>query len=334
MAGDRLYLAEAHSLPDSVFFGNCPSLIIIGNPPAKYYSGRCNLVVIPNMYTITEMINRLLEIFIKYNSWEAAMVDAVICNAPVRTFGELSEPIFENPIRLFNTNLNCVFSIINTERYSLPEDYVVSIYESRDVAALEESTVLKFSPKFKEMTSSKTPVILESDLYSYRAMSQSIVFDDKNVGHIIVDEIHRKFSDRDYPLLALLASTIVSSIQNNYLPPLGRPRQMDDVLHKLLDRKYIAEELVVSMLNELGWKANHKFFCITIEPTEYDRMGQTMNLLVSRLSVVTSCNCYTIYNGMIVFVFNLTIAKVGRYDFVQRLLPILRDSMLKAGIST
>lgn len=330
--GDRVYLVCASRLPSSLSLKNHPTLICIGKPEPHFLSGKCDLIAVDEGVAVEQLLSRVVEIFDRYGDWESQIHEAVINNEAIEKLGTISDPIFENPIYLYDTNLEYIFRFFNTKRYDLPEGY--NTLEDYFHLGLEEISLAKMQPGFVEMTESKTPVILENDFYTVRSMTQNIFYNGHCLGRLYIDEVNRKFSDKDLALIVVLADAVLGSMRNNGTLNYGQVKQMDEVLTKMLNRKLVAEKAFVSALHKLGWDVYDEYFCMTVEPTDFDRKGKVLSLLAARLAVAMPDCCYAQFDGKIVFVLNLSTHGSNRNDLLTIVTPILRDNMLKAGIST
>ena len=329
---DRVYLMTANHLLPSMNMTNHPTFICIGVPDDGLLGDNCDLILIREDVTMESLLCRVSEIFDKYTTWENDMRDAVINNEPFETLGLLSDPIFENPVYLLDINLDYIFEIFNTKRYNLPAGY--STPEDYYYLSLEEINYSKLQPGYTEMAESKVPVIFENDFYPHPSLTYNIFFDGLYVGRLYVDEINRKISDRDRALITVLGDAVLSVMLNNGYSYIGRPKEMDDMLIKMLSHKLVAEGVIESVLGKLGWSVNDEYFCLTVEPTDIDLKGRTLAFLATRLSAAMSSQCYAQFDGKLVYILNLTVRNSSMNDMLTKTKTILRDSLMKAGIST
>ena len=330
--GDRVYLISADRLPPSLIMKNHPTFICIGTPRDGLFGDNCDLILIREDVTPEKLLRRVSEIFDKYTTWENDMRDAVINNEPFKTLGDLSDPIFENPVYLFDIDLEYIFKVFNTQRYSLPAGY--STPEDYYYLSLDEINHAKLQSGYMEMAESKIPVILENEFYPYRSLTHNIFLNGLYAGRLYVDEINRKFSERDRALITVLADAVLNVMLHNGYLYIGRPQEMDDMLTKMLSHKLVAEGVIESVLGQLDWNVHDEYFCLTVEPTDVDLKGKTLAFTAVRLSAAMSSQCYAQFDGKLVYILNLTARNSTMDDLLSKIKPILRDSLMKAGIST
>jgi hypothetical protein len=253
-------------------------------------------------------------------------------NLPLKALGTLSDPVFENPISLHNESMRYIFHIVNPDRYSVPDAY--DVIKENNYVGLEDINTLKYDNEFIKAAMKKEPAIYSSDYYEFRSLYVNIFLSGNYAARLLVDEINREFTDRDFALITVLGEAVTEGLQIKNAFNQWHPRRLDEILAKLLDCHSVDEAEIKPVLNENGWNASDTYFCLTIMPSELDITGKTLLSLVDRIMALAPGNCCLIHNNAIVCLFNLSAVKSDRDALQTRLLPHLRDSFLKAGIST
>jgi hypothetical protein len=329
--GGRVYLTRSSDLPPSVNFAERPSFLCIGYPPDRYLCGDCNILVLAEDLSINSLLSRTTERFHFYNTWETEMRRAISGNFPLKTLGTLADPVFENPISLHNESMWYLFHVANPDRYPIPDTY--DILRENAYADLDEINLLKYDKEFIEAAVKKEPAVYSGKPFGFRSLYINIFLSGKYAARLLVDEINRPFTDRDFALIAVLGEAVKEALQIKTGLNQWRPRRLEEIIAKMLDRHYIGEDAIKTALAESGWELSDGYFCLTVVPSELDITGTTLLPLADRLSALTPGNCCMVYNNTIVCLFNLSAIKSDRKTLQARLLPHLRDSFLKAGIS-
>lgn len=331
--GDRVYLVASHNLPEAMDFSQIPSFICIGIPSQYYLQSGCNLIYTSASVSLTTMLNEILQIFNSYYLWEKEMQNINIQNLPLKNLGHVSDKIFKNPIHLYDANLLIIFSICNSPYYSLPDSYHI-VKGDNSYLDMEDINILKTDEEYTQLSKIKEPAIMSEKLYGYRILVYNIYISDTYVARICIDEISHKFTGRDFSLIKVFGEALSIGIQKKDVRNYNRPKDLDEVLDKLLNHVLLKEDKIKTILKEYGWNIEDSYFCIVIEPTNFDQDNRTLSSLSTQLSAIIQNNCYKIFQNYIVFLYNLTQSGKHREDILNELFPQLRDSLLKAGIST
>lgn len=331
--GDRLYIAEAGDLPASPDLSAHPCFLCVGRPPSAYLQGSCDLLIIREGISVHWLLARTGELFSAYGQWELELHKANALNLPLKKLGQISEPIFKNPITVCDSNTKAIFVIVNDERYAVPPGYIW--VQENSYMSLDDLNMLKLDPDFVNAANKRGPTMYPADLYGYRTLYQNIFINgDSYSCRILVDEINETITEKHFVLLDVFSEAVAVGLQTKDALDLRRPMYMDEILHKLLEHKLVEESKILGVLGEIGWEVTDAYFCVTVEPTDYDIANKTLTFLATQISAMVSSDCYLLFKNTIVFIFNLTAMGKRREEAFGLILPHLRDSLLKAGIST
>jgi hypothetical protein len=329
---DRLYLTNASDLPLTIDLAWRPSFLCIGTPADRYVRDECNILILAEDLSIKNLLARTSELFHFYNTWELEMRQANIRNLPLTALGELAEPVFGNPVALHDRSLKYIFHIVNPDKYSLPDNY--RVYKENAYMELDDVNTLKYEDnELIKAAVKKEPAIYPGENYGYRSLYTNIFLSGKYVARLLVDEISRKFTDRDMALITVLGEAVKESLQLKNILNQWYPRGLDEILVRLLEHQFVDEDELKSVLAENGWALQDTYVCLSIVPSELDTAGKTLFSLMDRLSALVPGNCRCLHNDTIICLFNLSAVKLDREAVRARMLPYLRDSFLKAGMS-
>jgi sugar diacid utilization regulator len=332
--GDRLYLANASDLPSAISMEDRPSFLCIGPPPDQYFNGECNVLVAGKTVSIHTLLARVVELFHFYNSWELELQKVntgVGGKAATKKLGMLSEPVFKNPLSLHDASMKYIFNILNKDRRMIVDDYAT--VEENAYLDLEDINILKHDKEFTMAVTKKEPSVYSGSLYEFRSLYFNIFLSDKYAARLLIDEANQQFSDRDFALIKVLGEAIQANLEMRAFLDQWHPKHLDEIFAKLLDRHIVNDEEIKNVLAETGWHMEEAYFCITVESSELDIANKTIFSTADRISSLAPNNCYRIHNDTIIYLFNTSAIKASRETIQEKLLPHLRDSFLKAGIS-
>jgi hypothetical protein len=334
---DRLYLINASELPLIPDLpggvGGGGSFLCIGSPPVQYPNNECNILAVRENISMNALLARVTELFYFYNSWELELQKANAGNTPIKKLGMLSEPVFKNPLSLHDASMKYMFHVFNKDWYTIANDYDYIVVEENAYLELEDLNLLKYDKEFAMAEAKKEPAVYSPSFYGYRSLYFNIFLSGKYVARLLVDEINRLLTDRDFALIKVLGEAVKANLEIKAAFDQWYPKHLDEIFAKLLDHQPVGEDEIRNVLSETGWNTGDTYFCVTIEPSEFDVTNNTLFPLADRLSSLAPSNCYRVHDNAIIYLFNTSAVKTNREKVQNRLLPHLRDSFLKAGIS-
>jgi len=345
-----LYVARAEDLSENPIAENAGkdarfSLIIIGEPPQIYFHAPFNTLVTTDRVAVEDICDRLLDIFHRYYDWEHAMQEVIDQGFPLRQLGELSLPFIGNPFFAQGSGFQCLFHIDDfpqmRERRLYERYRAVLPLEDDEYFPLEMIIMLVSDPAYVQAINSHGPSLYlnaafdDGSLYlnGGRSLFINIFKDESCIARIIVPEILHEFTDRDYILIDILRRFLGRALGRRSVDNYTRPRDLDIILQRLLEHRLIEEERIATVLHEFGWSISDSYLCMVLEPKSGERSPQALRSLALQLLPRITSECYLVFNGRIVLVFNLTITGISRDDTIENTVLALRDSLLIAGIS-
>jgi phage FluMu protein gp41 len=325
---DRLYIAKAESLNGTIDLGAHPSFLCAGPPPDGLLKGLCDMVIVSQDTKINNLLEKTSEIFDRYNAWETALKNIIIQNQNIKMLGLVSGPIFDNPLRLSDKNYKCIFSIVDKNKYKFPNTYIYhnegEYLDAENTNAIENALYLD---------NTKRPLLAINEVFGYRVLRRDIFIGGKLAGALLVDEINRTFTDRDFTLITVLADAIEAMIPKTETAGLGRARNLEEILKKMTGHRPVNPEQLDAALAEMNWNIYDTCFCVTVESEVSGDTYSAMVTLSLKLSAATGTECYLIQKNTAVFVFNLTAPGVEKSAVVKTVLSALKNSAVKIGVS-
>lgn len=330
--GNKVYISKASDMPDFIEFTEVPSFICIGMPSDFYLKSSCNILYTFEEIHIYDLLNHVLNIYEYYYQWELKMQEIINENLPINALAKVTEPILKKPFNLHQANFKSLFFISNSRYYDIPENYPKG-QDDNTYLSIKEINLLKTDPEFNAAKNSIEPTIFSANLLFFRSLYYNIRINGKYVARLLIDEIGSEFTDRDFALIKYFGEIIKISMKQKDIDNLNHQKGFEELLKKLLDHKVIPEEKIHSVLKENQWAVEDKYFCIYVEPTNYDKQNHVLSALEVYLSSQVPNNCSTIYKDNLIFVFNLSRSNINKNAVLSFIVPQLKDCLLKAGIS-
>lgn len=323
---DRVYVSKAELLPQRPSFEENTTIIAIGDPSPLYWQGKCNLICFYPTTRLPYAFNRVQEIFEKYNLWDQTLQRLLLNDSPIKEYGEVSLPIFGNPISFHDKNHKSVFLSYDPMNIELPAD---AIMEDDSYLPFEELNRMMSDPEYVSLYYEKTPVLLSDSMYNYSTLMQNVFQYDELLGKLCLYNIYRQFKTSDYIILPHLANYIKVAMESKNMNLAINPKRAEFLLSNLLDFGTYDENCFIESFSEIGWNINDSFACALFNTPSYawslnatKRTHTELDILLRKNSIILK------ENEMQFILINLTRCGFRRNDAKE----LIEDYFDKAGI--
>lgn len=327
---DNLPVIESDSIPLNI--------ICVGTPPTKYLKKCINILYLDYNFQIDILLNKVLTIFHKYNEWLQSMQDILDNNLPLRQLGEVSINIVNNPIYVQGTSFQSIFQILSPCIENSTDIYKKYIKDNKMedgvYLSMEDINYIVIDEEYNNAINSKKPRIYSGLLYGFRTLYYNISINETPFARICFDEIIRPFMNKDFVTIKTLGDFVKKGFKDKDIFNYNRPKDLTKILSSLLSHKLVEENKILSILHQYNWNINDNYFCIVMFQKTRNNSEDLLNPLALQISRFLTSDCYAIFENKIIFIFNITYVKKTRDDIINNILPILRDNLLFAGIST
>lgn len=340
-----VYVAQAALLPDRPpsARGAHPSIVSIGTPPAAYRDAPFNLLEFDEDIAAVDLMDRLLQIFARYDDLGEQMSRVIEGKRPLKEIGQLAMPFLGNPLYVQGASFKCLFHVAKGLN-GLPADVRKSYVEEygggqvplpdNSFLPLDGINELLSDPAYLQSEHTCVPLIYEGKSSPFRGLYYNIVIEGNQVARLYIDELFHRFTDRDFALIALLGDWIGRGMQDQDLDSFSRPKDIDLVLESLLAHRLVDERRIERVVASCGWNPNDSFFCMVLKSKSSDQSQMTLKTLALLLSRQLPSCCYTVFEEHLVLICNITVEKTTQDELVERLIPLFRDNLLSAGVSS
>lgn len=96
------------------------NLLYWGDEPVDAFPHSCNVLKIDEAYDISTVMNRLLDVFLKYRTWKDELDRLLKDHAPLEEFLNVSQPIFKSGIVLMDWDHNRIAMTRNVQMENCP----------------------------------------------------------------------------------------------------------------------------------------------------------------------------------------------------------------------
>jgi sugar diacid utilization regulator len=164
-------------------------------------------------------------------------------------------------------------------------------------------------------------------------MRKDVFIENKLAGALLVEEINRTISEREFALIEVLADAVAAMLPKTETPGLSRPMHLEEVLKKMTKHRPVKPEQLGALLAEMNWNIYDTYFCATVESQIKGDNHSAITTLSLILSGATGAECYFVQENTAIFVFNLTEDSGEKESVVETILSIAKNSSVKIGVS-
>lgn len=267
------------------------------------------------------------------------MRDGLTAKMPIQKIIEYARPFCPNPIFGQGAGFRAIFHVgpraseITSPYY---QEYLHD-YGSCETGAFippEEINTLIADTDYSSRMNDLEPFIYPGGPYGFRTLCSNAAVGKNIIARLCINEILSPLTDRDFAVIQILSDFLAKNMTYLDIYNYNRPKDLDEILDNLLGHHFLQEKKILSVLQSYSWNMEDTYMCFCLQVKSENDTRDVLYSLAMQLSHYFCSDCYTIYEGQIVFIVNLTAIKLEQDALMRNMLPVLRDNLLTAGIST
>ncbi|NMM64627.1 PucR family transcriptional regulator [Clostridium sp. P21] len=289
-----------------------------------------DIIFVTPEFNPLEIMEKLQDTFNLFSNWEKNLLELLANNAPLKEIGEAALPFINNPIGIYTSGLRNVFFCERKKARNL------MLYSEEDInkyLSPEEIDELKFNSEFISTIDAVEPTLFSAEMWGFRILFYNIRICDIYVARVVISETERPFRVSDSPLLKFLSSILEVSMVKQDFPMNDHPKDFETMINQLLDKQNVDELKLQRILQYKNWNITDCYFCIAIEVSTYDQVIHTVSTIGSILEANIPGSIALEQKDYILAIVNLNAEFKTRDELLSVLVYILREGLLKAGIS-
>ena len=295
---------------------------------AAAHPGKANHLVCPH-HPDAEIMDRLLEIFAQFQSWQDAVDLLVYRNADLQELCELASRLLENPVCIHDDWF--VMMAITAEYAEIMElEYMMSSAKGLVPRAVVED--FQYDSDFLETYTSHGAQTWSQPDQTQQSLYVNLWDGPVYKGRLLVARKNRDFLLRDYLLAEVLTQRAVMLLRRKRLGDENTHRNMDDIIFALVQGRKTEQVDLNYLLNMLSWQPSDRFVCLRIRPQQGSNTPTVDHLIHSDL-FRSFPGSYILLDGQEQCVI-LNLSREPNDQIRHRLAPLCRDYGLYAGISS
>lgn len=336
-----IYVVESAHLPQHPRFVGMPSIICIGEPPAVFLDAPIDLIVAKEGTSPDALAGALAELFDRYSRWESRLRGIVDEGKPIEELGSISQPVFDNSLYCQASGFACVFLCLGNLEKARPElrEWMLEVFAGKHRIASGEYLPfdaidrLLADPNYIAASNAEGPTIYHHPISPGETYFINIGPAGAHVARVCVYEVYHALTSRDMALLCVLARYIELSLRSLNPGSYDNPTMLEQVTSAMLARNPVSDEEVHRALADIPWRVGDRYFCMVLESMSADQSWQTLQTIAHALEADLPGNFHCIYDGRLVYIFNLSACGQDEDQVLKYVEPAFRDAMLRAGSS-
>lgn len=322
-----LYVAEARRLPVRWKFRGRISLVVVGTVAPDYFAGQdvSYLCVEDNRFPL--VFNAVLEIFRKYEAFDQALKQAIIQDAGQEAVCDVISEFLQKPLIVFDAALRLQY--MSDDAAGLLE-WETDAYSGLKLLPTEFINQLNLVYTETAENFINGAVLLRDDRLPYNLIC---TLNGKNNYIILVFETEQQPLTRStLELVSYLNEYILIAFEGAAQKGPSTSCLSSLILSMLGGTKYSATDLA-NQLSSVDWHPDDSCCCIVMYALEERETSKYIKPFCLKLENQFSACVAFPYQERAVAIVNLDKSGCDVYDIPHRIGILLRDGLLKAGVS-
>lgn len=326
-----VYILSADHVDEDLADHSGIPFIIIGRTDTALLPKDCPIIQVLDGGSYVEIFDLVQETFEKYKKWDWALQKALVSEKPLDGVLLASMEIFRNPMFIHDAD----FYILSCPKH----DHQMLYWETdprtgRKIIPMSTINDFKLDTEYLGGLVKREPVIFSADQRGYRILYVNLWCNGKYEGRILVDEIQDTIRPGDLYAMEYLGKLIEMCIQTKTLFWMGIKDEMEQFFSDLLCEKIQDKHQIHNHLQLLNWQIHDRYLCLRIitEQKGYSLVSSSATL--GQIDAQLSCGHAFLYENSIIAIVNLSYGKTTPQKILKELAIILREGLLKIGVSS
>lgn len=336
LKSDRLYVMEARVAPCVLpSASERLNILFTGGEPtsALVEAGAHNIAWTPARTSASGLVERLNNRIATYNDWCEDIASAFAEGKPLRRVAEQSEPLFDNPIWMFDAQLQTVFHVMRQDHYVVPENY--QRYAERETWPI--SGINAINDTFKDARTLREPYLLPP-MFGYSSLCYNLFDGDIYLATLCIDSISGKpMSDRERALVKFLGDMMGYDLKHQSHFTKHATFTMNAQIEKLLAGGNIPKSRLAASLGKKHWSIDDTYYCIVLQQRREASYSDAILIpLAEHICDEIPQTIYSLAKGQVVLISNYSLSQTQPDDACRIVTDHIAqaDLHLRVGIST
>jgi hypothetical protein len=306
--------------------------IIIGDIPHIKSINKFDTITVKNINILT-VFNTVQNIFFNFNAWNDKFKQALIKQKDLQELCNIAAEYIHYPMNIQSPSFASlastkgILNFVDMEYDSSTNSYYCTNEEIED---------FKINKYFQSTYDTKGIQIYQPEPPARPAIYCNFYTNDSFVARLIclVDSLNN--IDTLIELIEYFKTTLDCAF--NYYA-FSKSRVEDEVfmifIQDTITGQMKNEQTMRTKLTEWGWAYEDNYLCMILEDFQLDRKNRDVKYSCLKISnSIGRGSCFTFFHdNHIIVIYNQTLDKIGRSEFLSHFSYLLRENLFKAGIS-
>lgn len=305
------------------------SYIVVGGKLGEMECA-CSVIFVLDEVNIYDVFEMMQDVFEKNARWVGRLHDALLHDCDLDELCRISAEYFDNPIFVHNPQY---YIIGNSGRVKGMSEWDWDESTRRYIVSSDLLNHFKLEEEYIETLGTKGAHVYSGEFRTFRCAYVNIWNEAGSYeGRLCINELKSNLKPGQFHAMEYLAILIYFSMKRKLVFVDATVKPFEHLLCRILDGGSLDANFEV-VLQKHGWKKNDNYVCIKLGISQTD---------VSMQSVLSICNqvrgefqgaAAFLYKNDILALINLSYIKLNMRDCIPRLGAIIREWILRAGIS-
>lgn len=307
------------------------ALILLGDPIDMLPDEVCSYIQITEAEDIFQVYEAINEVFYRARTWNGRMQNILNNQGSLEDLCETAEQYFRNPLFIHNPNF---YILACKTHYDNMDPWQKDERTGLPMLSAELINGFKMNPEYLDTLDKVGTQIFPIDSTGYRVMYVNL-WDEygRYEGRICIDELQTAFQPGQMPALEFFGRMAMVLIKQRDAQKIPFEKPLENMITDMVSGKSIDPDYMEGILDTQGWKVKDTYRVFKMELDWRDRRTS---------SIINTCNhiegtideCHAIhYENSILVILNITKTSRKKDEIMQILNRIIRETILKTGIS-
>lgn len=278
-----------------------------------------------------EIFDLVMETFDMYKRWDWRLQWAIYSVNSLDEILLASIEVLRNPMFIHDTN----FFILSSPKY-VPgmQIWDTDPRTGRKIVPISVINDFMVDIVYLEGMKTRQVTMYPAEQRGYRILYRNLWNEGRYEGRILVDEIQSVIQPGDYYVLEYLGKFVEMCLKNKRIVGMSMGDEIEQFLEDFLAEKIEDERQILNYLQLIGGSRFDRYLCLSIVPEQRDFQMVSSMATLGQIQAQIMYGQAIFYDNSIVVVANLSYKNSTAAETVSKLAVILRDGLLKVGISS
>ncbi|MEE0954314.1 MAG: helix-turn-helix domain-containing protein [Eubacterium sp.] len=328
---DTVYFITAEEMVKREGAGKLFTFVVFGDymPPVQNYG--MPMIVIHQRCDMMDTLELAQDTFLQYSEWDFKLQRALNGPHPLDDMLKASIPIFRNPMFIHDQHF---FILSDPEHQPEMTKWDKDKRTGRTMVNLETINDFRTDHEYLEGLKTHTPQMFSANQTGYRILYRNLWNNNQYLGRILVDEVKNPLYPGDFHAMEYMGRLLEFYTRERRLVRLDNEDRTEEFFAQMIQRESVEEREIARNLNLLNWKLHDRYICLRMR-TEHEDFNQiSADAMLSQIENNAPQSRAFFYEDGITVIVNLSYTHTTAADVVQGLAILIRDSLLKIGVST